>query len=498
MSKEINPILQVDPEDLIPIETIEDNPIAFFTDASRVDKILSMINRYADESYLGLMSTNGDMTVASNRQKFISLATKIRSAKVTLRKLGEDTAREARKLPNTINGVYKPAVETLNELEAKMRLPVTEWEEIQKEYEEKAEAIIKQMHEIPNKLHQAYLAGDYSIVDAIQEAIDKLQAEADANSIPDVIIKLEKEEDYLATITNTVFQLMGVLAQCKELEAKRIREQEEAKQREEEERKKEEERQNQLAEEARKRKEAEAMLEQERKAKAEEIRKAEEAAKLKAYQEKVLELKETAKNVLEHFSAINSEYLLDEESSYYTEMVSVIERDVNNGTKVGKGRFSLPIEIITLKQVGAYKIFNYAEDESTESDSAKLVEHIAYYVDAYGNDVPELVKVKKFIDLANDVNKELKSLIVRLEEAKGKQALRLQEEEEKKAKEKEELEKQIKLKAVKSYAMAELETLLGCVYKDTPSNSTYAETFIKTLKELPEDSHVSWLLKEVL
>ena len=98
MSKEINPILQVDPEDLIPIETIEDNPIAFFTDASRVDKILSMINRYADESYLGLMSTNGDMTVASNRQKFISLATKIRSAKVTLRKLGEDTAREARKL----------------------------------------------------------------------------------------------------------------------------------------------------------------------------------------------------------------------------------------------------------------------------------------------------------------------------------------------------------------------------------------------------------------
>ena len=502
MSNEKNPILKVDPEDLIPIETIEDNPIAFFTDQGRIDKIVSMIDRYADESYLGLVSTHGDMTVAANRQKFISLATKIRSAKVTLRKLGEDTAREARKLPNTINGVYKPAVETLNELETRMRMPVTEWEEVQQKAEEEAEAILKELHALPNTYHQTYLEGENheGTIEEITAHIAKLQESSDTGVFPEVITQLEKEDDYSATLTNTIFQLMGVLAQCKELEAKRIRELEEAAQRAEEERKRELERQNQLMEEEAKRKELEEQLRRERAEKAEEIRKAEEAAKQAAHEETLGKLKRIAVAVNAEFMEIVVEFLLSEDSEYYVSMVNTIERDLDNGTVVGDGRFALPTEIITLKVQGADKILNYATEdvENKHSDFVELVKFLDYHVANHGSSVPELGQLNDTLNQVKEVRQELQVLLGRLESAKDLRNEIVKAREERKEQEQAELDRQARMKAVREMALRELSTLLRAVQDTCKATEDIAEKFIEALENLPEDSHIKWLISEAL
>lgn len=502
MSNEKNPILKVDPEDLIPIETIEDNPIAFFTDQGRIDKIVSMIDRYADESYLGLVSTHGDMTVAANRQKFISLATKIRSAKVTLRKLGEDTAREARKLPNTINGVYKPAVETLNELETRMRMPVTEWEEVQQKAEEEAEAILKELHALPNTYHQTYLEGENheGTIEEITAHIAKLQESSDTGVFPEVITQLEKEDDYSATLTNTIFQLMGVLAQCKELEAKRIRELEEAEQRAEEERKRELERQNQLMEEEAKRRELEGKLIRERAEKAEEIRKAEEAAKEAAYLERLEKLKLLAVAVNAEFTGTIVEFLLLEDSEYYVSMVEAIERDLDKGTVIGEGRFALPTEIISLKVQGADKILNCATEdvENKHSDWVELVKFIEYHMTNYGSVVPELGVLNDTLNQVKEVRHELQVLLGRLNGAKDLRQEIIKAQEERKAQEQAEFDRQARMEAVHEIAVQELSLLLNVVYENCKATDDIAEKFLEALENLPEDSHVKWLISEVL
>lgn len=134
--------------DLVVIE--KSNAMTVFQSADQIEEILQKVERE-------VMSFVPDITTAKGRKEIASLAYKVAQTKTYLDGLGKDLVAELKEIPKLIDANRKTVRDRLDELKAKARQPLTDYEEeqarIKAEEEAKAaaEALAKQIesdHEI--------------------------------------------------------------------------------------------------------------------------------------------------------------------------------------------------------------------------------------------------------------------------------------------------------------------------------------------------------------
>ncbi|WP_338930110.1 cell envelope biogenesis protein TolA [Escherichia coli] len=134
--------------DLVVIEKA--NAMTVFQSADQIEEILQKVERE-------VMSFVPDITTAKGRKEIASLAYKVAQTKTYLDGLGKDLVAELKEIPKLIDANRKTVRDRLDELKAKARQPLTDYEEeqarIKAEEEAKAaaEALAKQIesdHEI--------------------------------------------------------------------------------------------------------------------------------------------------------------------------------------------------------------------------------------------------------------------------------------------------------------------------------------------------------------
>ncbi|EFE7113882.1 cell envelope biogenesis protein TolA [Escherichia coli] len=134
--------------DLVVIEKA--NAMTVFQSADQIEEILQKVERE-------VMSFVPDITTAKGRKEIASLAYKVAQTKTYLDGLGKDLVAELKEIPKLIDANRKTVRDRLDELKAKARHPLTDYEEeqarIKAEEEAKAaaEALAKQIesdHEI--------------------------------------------------------------------------------------------------------------------------------------------------------------------------------------------------------------------------------------------------------------------------------------------------------------------------------------------------------------
>lgn len=113
--------------------------VPFFTKGNAVDETLAAIEKEA------LAFVAGDLSVLKNRKAVTAMVTKVTDSKTYLEKNGKELAAEYKAIPKVIDATRKKTKDFLTELQAKVRLPLTEWEAEQKRIaEEEAERIAKE------------------------------------------------------------------------------------------------------------------------------------------------------------------------------------------------------------------------------------------------------------------------------------------------------------------------------------------------------------------
>ncbi|HAH0812961.1 TPA: cell envelope biogenesis protein TolA [Escherichia coli] len=134
--------------DLVVIEKA--NAMTVFQSADQIEEILQKVERE-------VMSFVPDITTAKGRKEIASLAYKVAQTKTYLDGLGKDLVAELKEIPKLIDANRKTVRDRLDELKAKARQPLTDYEEeqarIKAEEEARAatEALAKQIesdHEI--------------------------------------------------------------------------------------------------------------------------------------------------------------------------------------------------------------------------------------------------------------------------------------------------------------------------------------------------------------
>ncbi|HIA7139473.1 TPA: cell envelope biogenesis protein TolA [Escherichia coli] len=133
--------------DLVVIEKA--NAMTVFQSADQIEEILQKVERE-------VMSFVPDITTAKGRKEIASLAYKVAQTKTYLDGLGKDLVAELKEIPKLIDANRKTVRDRLDELKAKARQPLTDYEEEQarikaEEAKAAAEALAKQIesdHEI--------------------------------------------------------------------------------------------------------------------------------------------------------------------------------------------------------------------------------------------------------------------------------------------------------------------------------------------------------------
>lgn len=119
--------------------------VPFFTKGDSVDETLAKIEAEA------LAFVAGDLSVKKNRDAIKAMVTKVTKSKTYLESSGKELAVEYKAIPKAIDATRKKTKDFLTELQAKVRLPLTEWETEQARIEaEKAE--VARLAEIADKV----------------------------------------------------------------------------------------------------------------------------------------------------------------------------------------------------------------------------------------------------------------------------------------------------------------------------------------------------------
>lgn len=143
--------------ELVVIENLDLVP--FFTKGNNLDSTLERIEKEM------LSFVPGDLSVKKNRDAVKAMVTKVTSSKTYLEKEGKALAAEYKEIPKRIDANRKKTKDFLTELQAKVRKPLTEWEEEDKRIKEeiaakeKAEQEAKQKeadHEIALLMNDAF------------------------------------------------------------------------------------------------------------------------------------------------------------------------------------------------------------------------------------------------------------------------------------------------------------------------------------------------------
>lgn len=182
--------------ELVVIENVELVP--FFTKGDHVDEILAAIELEA------ISFVAGDLSVKKNRDAVKAMVTKVTKSKTYLEANGKDLAAEYKEIPKKIDANRKKAKDFLTDLQARVRQPLTEWEEEQKRIEaenkylaEWDEAITENKSFDIDIAHQLEVAHMEAIIDniafdkAAEEAkeAERLRLEAEENA------RIEREEE---------------------------------------------------------------------------------------------------------------------------------------------------------------------------------------------------------------------------------------------------------------------------------------------------------------
>ena len=117
--------------DLVVIEKA--NAMTVFQSADQIEEILQKVERE-------VMSFVPDITTAKGRKEIASLAYKVAQTKTYLDGLGKDLVAELKEIPKLIDANRKTVRDRLDELKAKARQPLTDYEEEQARIKAEAEA----------------------------------------------------------------------------------------------------------------------------------------------------------------------------------------------------------------------------------------------------------------------------------------------------------------------------------------------------------------------
>ncbi len=107
--------------ELVVIENVE--LIPFFTRGESLDSVLEQIEKEA------MSFAPGDLSVKKNRDAVKAIVTKVTKSKTYLESHGKELAAEYKEIPKRIDANRKKTKDFLTELQAKVRQPLTEWEE---------------------------------------------------------------------------------------------------------------------------------------------------------------------------------------------------------------------------------------------------------------------------------------------------------------------------------------------------------------------------------
>lgn len=180
--------------------------------AGRMNAILAVITAEAEKQIY-------DMATKEGRQGIISLANRISKAKVHLDKLGKELVADWKNKSKGVDADRKKARDTLDALRDKIREPVTEWENIEKNRIKKIECRIDAINEIIKKsdlnAEQAASEGTLGFGNILIEAKSQL----------DIVKKIIIDESFQefsdkAKIAkeNSITQLSARIASLEELE----------------------------------------------------------------------------------------------------------------------------------------------------------------------------------------------------------------------------------------------------------------------------------------
>ena len=117
--------------DLVVIEKA--NAITVFQSADQIEEILQKVERE-------VMSFVPDITTAKGRKEIASLAYKVAQTKTYLDGLGKDLVAELKEIPKLIDANRKTVRDRLDELKAKARQPLTDYEDEQARIKAEEEA----------------------------------------------------------------------------------------------------------------------------------------------------------------------------------------------------------------------------------------------------------------------------------------------------------------------------------------------------------------------
>jgi colicin import membrane protein len=117
--------------DLVVIEKA--NAMTVFQSADQIEEILQKVERE-------VMSFVPDITTAKGRKEIASLAYKVAQTKTYLDGLGKDLVAELKEIPKLIDANRKTVRDRLDELKAKARQPLTDYEEEQARIKAEEEA----------------------------------------------------------------------------------------------------------------------------------------------------------------------------------------------------------------------------------------------------------------------------------------------------------------------------------------------------------------------
>ena len=95
--------------------------VPFFTKGDSVEETLAAIEREA-------LAFVGDVSTLKGRKEILAMVTKVTKSKTYLEANGKDLAAEYKAIPKAIDATRKRTKDFLTELQAKVRLPLTEWE----------------------------------------------------------------------------------------------------------------------------------------------------------------------------------------------------------------------------------------------------------------------------------------------------------------------------------------------------------------------------------
>ena len=175
----------------------------FFTKGESVDSVLEQIEKEA------MSFVVGDLSVKKNRDAVKAMVTKVTKSKTYLESRGKELAAEYKEIPKRIDINRKKTKDFLTDLQARVRQPLTEWEEEDKRIkaeeaaEIEAEKLRVQMesdHEIALLMDEKFerelaekLAEEKRIEKERQAQLEKERIEREARIAEEAKLKAEQE-----------------------------------------------------------------------------------------------------------------------------------------------------------------------------------------------------------------------------------------------------------------------------------------------------------------